>query len=202
MPIRLNSFILPDHIIKKMEDQIDKTRNTKIEHGFNICKYNDHIIDKDECTGSTCEIKIKEKCSNQDITPKVGDYHTHPRGSTKLSLPDMRSACHFDFKCIGSIYNSIKCFVKKSVPFPEGCSIEIENIIIGTEEMNRETDMLKREGSMLDTLKNMPNIDMDKYRDFNNKYDIKVRKHNENVSYLIKRKDMVRDTYFKEIIIK
>lgn len=202
MPARLNSFTLPDYIIKKMEDQIDKTRNTKIEHGFNLCKHNDNIIDKDECTGDTCEIRIKTECSNQDITPKVGDYHTHPRGSPKMSLADIMTACHFDFKCIGSIDNSIKCFVRKSVPFPEGCSIEIENIVIGTEEISKETDMLKRESSMLETLKNMPDIDMDKYRDFNDEHNMKIRKHNENVSYLIKRKNMVRDTYFEEIIVK
>lgn len=202
MPIKLNSFILPDNIIKKMEEQIDKTRNTKIEHGFNLCKYNGNIIYKDECTGETCKIRIKRECSNQDITPKVGDYHTHPRGSPKMSLADMKPACRFDFQCIGSIDNSIRCFLRKSVTFPEGCSIEVENVIIETEEMSRETSMLKRERSMLDTLKSIPNIDTNKYRELNNKHNIKIKQHNENVSYLIKRKDMIRDTYFKEIIIR
>ena len=202
MSIRLNSFTLPDNIIKKMEDQIDKTRNTKIEHGFNLCKYNGNIIDKDECTGDACEIRIKTECSNQDITPKVGDYHTHPRGSPNMSPLDIKSACNFDFKCVGAIDNSIKCFVRKDVPFPEGCSVEIENIIIGTEEISKETDMLKRERSTLKTLENIPNIDIDRFIDLSNQHNIKVRKHNENVSYLIKRKDMVRDTYFKEVTVK
>ena len=74
MSVRLNSFTLPDNIIKKMEDQIDKTRNTKIEHGFNLCKHNGNIIDKDDCTGDICEIRLKKECTDQDITPKVGDF--------------------------------------------------------------------------------------------------------------------------------
>ena len=199
MSIRLNSYTLPDNIIRKMEDQIDKTRNTKMEHGFNLCKYNGSLIDKDECIGNTCEIKIESECSNQDVTPKVGDYHTHPRGSHNMSLEDMKTACHLDFKCIGSTDNSIRCFIKKSVPYPEGCSSEIENIIIKTEEISRETDILTRERSMLETLKNMPNIDMSKYI---NENVTKIRQHNEIVGNLIKRKDIVRDTYFKEIIVK
>jgi len=202
MSVKLNSFILPDNIIKKMEEQIEKTRNTKIEHGLNLCKHNGNIIYKDECTGDTCEIRIKSECSNQDITPKVGDFHTHPRGSPKMSLADLKNACHHDFKCIGSIDNSIICFAKKSVPYPEGCSIEVENIIIGTEEISRETSMLKRERSMLDTLKNIPNVDMNKYRELYNEHNIKIKQHNENVSYLNKRKDMVRNTYFKEIRVR
>ena len=202
MPIRLNSLTLPDNIINKMEDQIDRTRKTKIEHGFNICKYNGSIIDKDECTGNSCEIRMKTECSNQDITPKVGDYHTHPRGGPRMSAADIRSACHFDFKCIGTTDNSIRCFIRKSVPSPEGCSVEIENVIVGREEMGKETDMLQRERSMLEKLRDMPNVNMGDYRELENEHNKRVRRHNENVSYLIKRADMVNDTYFEEIIIK
>lgn len=202
MPTRLNSFTLPDSIIKKMEDQIEKTRNTNIEYGFNICKYNGGIIDKDECTGNSCEIRINRECSNQDITPKVGDYHTHPMGGPKMSLADMKTACHFDFKCIGAIDNSIRCFIKKSVHSPEGCSIEIENVIIGTEEMDKETTMLNEVSSMLDKLKDIPNRDMNKYGELRREYNTKVRRHNDSVSYLIRRKDMIKNMYFKEIIIK
>ncbi len=202
MSFKLNSFILPDNIIRKMEDQIEKTRNTKVEHGFNICKYNGGIIDKDECTGSICEIRIKGECSDQDITPKVGDYHTHPRGSPHMSLADMRSACRHDFKCIGSVDNSIRCFIKKSVPSPEGCATEMENATIMTEQMTKETAMLEKENSLLKELKNMPNVDMRDYRELENEHNKRIRKHNENVSYLIKRIDIAEDTYFKEIIVK
>lgn len=202
MPIRLNSFTLPDSIIKKMEDQIEKTRDTNIEHGFNICKYNGGIIGKDECTGNSCEIRISRECSNQDITPKVGDYHTHPRGGPKMSLPDMKTACHFDFKCIGAIDNSIRCFIKKSISSQEGCSTEIENVIIGTERMDKETVILNEVGSMLDKLKSIPNRDMDKYWELIREYNKDVRRHNESVSYLNKRKDMIKNMYFKEITIK
>lgn len=185
-----------------MEDQIDRTLTTRIEHGFNICNYNGDLIDKDECTGDICEIKLKKECSNQNINPKVGDYHTHPRGNPKMSLADIKTACRLDFKCIGSIDNSIRCFTKKTVPSSKGCSLEIENIINETEEISKETDLLKRERSILDKLKKLPNLDVKKYNKINNEHDIKIRHHNDSVSYLIERKNLLIDTYFKEIIVK
>ena len=122
-----------------------------------------------------------------------------------MSLLDMKSACNLDFKCIGAIdnsINSIKCFTKKNVPYPEGCSIEIENIILSTEDMTRETGILMKERSMLNTLKDDHNIYTNKYKELNTELEIKIRRHNENVSYLIKRKNMIKDTYFKEIIVQ
>ncbi len=202
MSVKLNSFILPDNIIKKMEEQIEKTRNTKIEQGFNLCEHNGNIIEKDECTGDTCEIRIKSECSNQDITPKVGDFHTHPRGGSKMSLADLKNACHHDLKCIGSIDNSIICFVKKNVPYPEGCSIEIDNIISSTEEIGKETTILKRERSTLEESKDNHNIDMKKYRELDTEIKTKVKQHNENVSNLIERKYKIIDKYFKEIVVR
>lgn len=106
MTIKLHPFVLPDNMIKKMEEQIEKTRITRIEHGFNLCKNNGNIISKDECTGDICEIRIKSECTDQNKNPKIGYFHTHPRGCSNMSLADIRMACHHDFKCIGSIDNS------------------------------------------------------------------------------------------------
>ncbi len=80
MSININSFSISDDIIKKMDNQLLKTRNTGLEHGFNLCNDNNKIVAKDECVGTYCEIKIIRECSDQKKTPKVGDFHTHPRG--------------------------------------------------------------------------------------------------------------------------
>ncbi len=181
MPIKLNSFVLSDNIIKKMDIQLDKTRYIGIEHGFNLCKDNDNIIDKDECTGTTCEIKIMQECSN--VTPKVGDFHTHPRGTPEMSIMDMKSACLLDFKCIGAATdNSIKCFIRKKVKYPEKCSEEMDAII-------KKRDVLARDAEILRTTRLKVN-------------DKKVRQHNEKVSDSIRKIARIKDIYFEGITLR
>lgn len=195
MSVKLNSFVLSDNIIKKMDIQLDKTRDIGIEYGFNLCKDNDNIVVKDECTGTTCEIKIMRECSNQEITPKVGDYHTHPRGTSEMSIMDMKRACLFDFKCIGTVTdNSIKCFIRKKVKYPEKCSKEMDAIIKKRDVLARDAEILRRNRSML------PNIG--EYKDIIKENEIKVRQHNEKVSDSIRKIAIIKDTYFEGIIIR
>ena len=183
MSVKLNSFVLSDNIIKKMDIQLDKTRDIGIEHGFNLCKDNDNIIVKDECTGTTCEIKIMRECSDQEITPKVGDYHTHPRGTPEMSIMDMKRACLFDFKCIGATTdNSIKCFIRKKVKYPEKCSKEIDAFI-------KKRDILARDAEILRTNMFKEN-------------EIKVRQHNEKVIDSIRKIAIIKDKYFEGITIR
>ena len=118
MPTKLNSFTLSDDIIKKMEDQIDLTHKTGLEHGFNICKIKDKLIIKDDCVGTKCSLSLSHNCyHNLRKIPKVGDYHTHPGGEPRFDYRDALTACLYDFSCIGSDKNNeINCYVKNSNP--------------------------------------------------------------------------------------
>lgn len=186
MSVKLNSFVLSDNIIKKMDIQLNKTRDIGIEHGFNLCKDNDNITVKDECTGTTCEIKIMRECSNQEITPKIGDYHTHPRGTSEMSIMDMKRACLFDIKCIGAAANnSIKCFIRKKVKYPEKCSKEMDAIIKKRDVLARNAEILRTNRSML-------------FKE----NEIKVRQHNEKVSDSIRKIARIKDIYFEGITIR
>lgn len=167
-----------------MDIQLDKTRDLGIEHGFNLCKDNDNIIAKDECTGTTCEIKIMQECSNQETTPKVGDYHTHPRGTSEMSIMDMKRACLFDFKCIGAVTdNSIKCFIRKK--YPEKCSEEMDVIIKKRDILARDAEILRKNRSIL-----------------SKENEIKIRQHNEKVSDSIRKIARIKDIYFEGITIR
>lgn len=122
MSIKLNSYILSDELIDKMKDRLNETRKNGLELGFNICKTNDTLISKDDCIGTTCQISIQKECSEQEKTPKVGDYHTHPHGPAFMSPTDTWKACGLDFRCVGSVNSGkINCFVRKKNTSTEDC---------------------------------------------------------------------------------
>ena len=122
---QVNSFILPDDIIKNMKDKIKETKKLKIELGFALCidkdnqinqKDNSQII-KDikkgtDCVGTKCSIKVG-KCEEDQIY--IGNYHTHPRSHPSMSITDMVTGCSEDIECIGSApFNTIRCFTRKT----------------------------------------------------------------------------------------
>lgn len=128
MPKQVNSFILPDNIIKDMKDKIKETRNKKIELGFSICTEKDSniVVKGSECIGTKCSIKVGKCKKDQKY---IGNYHTHPRGPASLSITDMIVGCSEDIECVGSgRFGSIRCFTRKTdtnqchdeiVPFKE-----------------------------------------------------------------------------------
>ncbi len=128
MPRQLNSFILPENIIKNMKDNIKETKKTKTELGFALCTDKDNLHDqKDdsrtiktiktikkgtECVGTKCSIKVG-KCKEDQIY--VGNYHTHPRTHPTMSITDMVTGCSEKIECIGSVpFNNIRCFIRKT----------------------------------------------------------------------------------------
>lgn len=126
MPKQINSFILPDNIMKDMKDKIRETKKSKTELGFALCIEKDNQINdqKDnsqaiktikkgtECIGTKCSIKVG-KC-REDQT-YIGNYHTHPRAHPTMSITDMVTGCSEEIECIGSApFNTIRCFTRKT----------------------------------------------------------------------------------------
>lgn len=120
MPKRVNSFIIPDDIIKDMKDKIKETRKLKTEVGFALCtdknnyQKDDHqiIIKGTECVGTKCSIKTGQ--CREDQT-NIGNYHTHPSSYPTMSITDMVTGCSEKIECIGSVpFNTIRCFIRKT----------------------------------------------------------------------------------------
>lgn len=198
MSIKIDSITIPDIIINKMKDQLEKTRISGIEHGFNICRDNGNIIDKDECTGTYCQIKMKGECEGN--IKKIGDYHTHPRGSNLMSINDLYVACLYDFKCIGSVRdNEIKCFVKKPISYPKNCLNEAKDIILERERLSKNKEHLIIQESILNRMKNR--ISEKEYSYSKERLDQKIKMHNTNVTKSIMTKDIVKEKYFKDLIL-
>lgn len=114
MSKQVNSFILPDDIIKEMKDKIKDTKKRKIELGFSLCTERDSnvLIKGSECIGTQCSIKVG-KCKEEQ--KYIGNYHTHPRGPASLSIADMITGCSEDIECVGAArFNNIRCFTRKT----------------------------------------------------------------------------------------
>jgi hypothetical protein len=114
MSKQINSFILQDNIIKDMRDKIEDTKKLKIELGFALCTNKDsNIITKgQECTGTNCSIK-SGVCKKNQL--QLGDYHTHLRTASTMSITDMVTGCSEKMECIGSAkYNNIACYLRKT----------------------------------------------------------------------------------------
>ncbi len=130
MPKQVDSFILPDNIIKNMKDKIKETKKLKTELGFALCtdkdnqrnqKDNSQIIKTiktktikkgTECVGTKCSIKVG-RCKENQIY--IGNYHTHPRSHPTMSITDMVTGCSEEIECIGSApFNTIRCFTRKT----------------------------------------------------------------------------------------
>lgn len=115
MPTKLNSIILPNNITNRMKELLRETKNIRLEHGFDVCSKNDDLILRGECRGTLCSLDLPQRCEIEERL--VGDYHTHPRGTSLMSQTDMYDACGLDFSCIGSSYfeqDRIKCYVRKT----------------------------------------------------------------------------------------
>lgn len=127
MPKNIDSYILTDKVIEKMKGQIDKTRNSEIEHGFSLCSKSDKtIIDRRHCEGGACHSIMDVGCEkNEEL---VGFYHTHPGPDSGMSAGDMKAICERGkekngeiipmrfIACVGSSGNKINCYIRKTFP--------------------------------------------------------------------------------------
>ena len=114
MVVILNRITLADNVIDRMKTLLKETKKHNLEYGFDICRKNDNLIMRNECHGTICSIELPRGCELDEKL--VGDYHTHPRGTSLLSSSDMHVACKLDFSCIGSRYKkheNIICHVKR-----------------------------------------------------------------------------------------
>jgi hypothetical protein len=113
MPKQINSFTLPDNIIKEMKNKIKETKKSKVEVGFALCRdEKSHVITKGtECTGTKCSVQLG-RCPDHIY---IGSYHTHPRTHPIMSITDMVTGCSEEITCIGSVpFGTIKCFARKT----------------------------------------------------------------------------------------
>lgn len=118
MSTRLNSFILPDHIIEKMRENIETSRKKKIETGFSLCRKKDVMVltQGTVCEGSKCEIFPRtQKCLTKDEVFQ-GFYHTHPTEKARPSFGDIINMYRQGLGCIGSVKdNQINCYIRKNL---------------------------------------------------------------------------------------
>ena len=72
-----------------------------VEKGFTICRKNDKLIKGCESVGDSHKHVSIPLCCPQGGVP-VGNYHTHPNGSTRPSDADLSEARRhrFEFICI------------------------------------------------------------------------------------------------------
>ena len=134
----VNSFILPDDIVKKMKDKIGETKEKKIELGFGLCRIGKSNIIKSggDCTGTECALTEPRECR---VGSYVGGYHTHPRTGTKPSITDLIIAYDEGFECIGSVIeNDVKCVVRAGSIVPQ-VREEISGALKNIEETLEET---------------------------------------------------------------
>ncbi len=125
MSIKLNSFILKDGTINLMKDLLQKTKQDRLEHGFDLCsnieskEFPKELIPRNICVGDACEVEMKGECEKGEVLE--GGYHTHrPALSARPSLHDLVIGLTYGTECLGAARDdSIKCYVKKQIPAKE-----------------------------------------------------------------------------------
>lgn len=113
MPIKLNSFILPEKTKNEMVDAIGRSIKDNSEHGFRLCIGKDNNIRSGKlCKGRTCSMESAEfEC--KDNEKSIGIFHTHPhQKQLNPSIRDLAVGYLNGMNCIGS-YEKIKCFKRK-----------------------------------------------------------------------------------------
>ena len=111
----INSYVLPDSILDKMIELVDKHIANHKEYGFNLClKKDNNIINGEVCEGAKCSIEIEKSC--KDNEEYIGSYHTHYLSFFPSAL-DLYSGYPDKITCIGD-KEKIVCLKKK---------VEVEN---------------------------------------------------------------------------
>lgn len=199
MSKQVNSFILPDSIIKDMKDKIKETKKLKSELGFALCtnkdnrqnindqqningqqnindqqNVNNQIIAKgEECIGTKCSIKTGQCKENQTY---LGNYHTHPRSHPTMSITDMVTGCSEQIECIGSVpFNSIRCFTRKTSSHQ--CIEEIGPFEAEEHEILEKGEHIR---SILRSPKTIARANIIKLLTDMSQHDIQIAKYNKN----------------------
>ena len=119
MPKKLNSFIIPDEVVKEMRIKLREGLLNDIELGFSLCRDQNSNIVKvgEQCIGGECSIITPSTCKGNDIY--VGAYHTHPNESSRPSSQDIPVIYNKNrgFACIGGFEGykeEIKCYTRST----------------------------------------------------------------------------------------
>ncbi len=124
MSRKLNSYSVPDSLLKKMKESVDQSRKKDVEIGFNLCEENCQLHDEKYCIGSQCSVDVPKGCSKGK---HVGMFHTHSNTSSEPSINDIVGAYIIGMQCIGSTEErSIKCHVRKDKNYTQQ---GLENIV-------------------------------------------------------------------------
>lgn len=150
---KLNGFILPRDVIKKMEGLIESSLANNKEMGFNLCKNNNNeLISNSTHIGNEHEIKSTRICTKGKYT---GQFHTHPPiggGSSDLSFSDLANIYNDGIGCIGGTLDGlILCDIRKG----EMETKDKEKIVAEANKFDRK---LLPDG----TLKHMDKLEYDK----------------------------------------
>ena len=113
--MKLNSFMLPIEVIKKMEGLIELSLANNKEMGFNLCKKDDNeLIADSHHMGNEHELPIIRSCTKGKY---VGHYHTHPPGGggrSNLSFNDIAHIYYDGIGCVaGTLDGLIYCHTRK-----------------------------------------------------------------------------------------
>ena len=213
MAIKLNSFTLPDNVIRNMRDQLNKTIDKQEEYGLILCTEHDGntIIDRQHCKGNECEIHISRKCGTKEKF--IGSYHTHPYNPAIMSAGDMIRTCKDNVNCIGGAGdNRIRCFVRKKtqnhlrLSESTSCSNKAKKYHEENEEhLSKRFEHIMKEYDHLDNLTykakklNLDTEELDKIREKN---DEKAIQYNKDVQDLRQKLTDLTDEYFDTIDIE
>lgn len=108
--IKLNSFLIPRDVIKKMQSSIESSLFNDKEVGFNLCRNNNDLVDDMHRTGNG-EIQTIRRCTKGEY---VGMFHTHT-GKSDLSFRDIANIYNDEIGCVGSTLDGlIYCHIRKS----------------------------------------------------------------------------------------
>lgn len=126
---KIGIFNLPRNVQNKMSLMVEKSKETGIEYGFNMCIDRiDPILDiktADTCIGTDCTINMDKKpCTrNQD---KIGTFHTHPDDEYgSYNINDMYLWYERnEVGCIGGT-NQITCYIPKH---RKNCTTDIKDL--------------------------------------------------------------------------
>ena len=167
MPKKLNSSILPDDVIQKMNVSIEFSKSNNIEVGFNLCTENSNkqLHDEAHCSGAECSVDIPKGCNRGQ---QVGLFHTHPAGNSKPSIQDIANAYQIGANCIGST-EGIKCYLRKdNLPSRKGLETIISALIIYESPLHKS----KNREEFIKSFERWTNIRNDLRKQFLNTIDI------------------------------
>lgn len=125
----INSYILPNDVLKEMDDLIKYTHDTGKEHGMSLCadKDNHRVSVGHKSVGTESGISISERCRKKN-EKYIGSFHTHPDDSeAAASAQDLFSSCLdiSNLDCVGkNKYGEIVCYEKKDKG--SSCTDEVE----------------------------------------------------------------------------